>query len=83
MAIFAFLNSTLGRWLVGGLLVLAVLTAVYAKGYSNGKTVVQARWDRAVSAAIERGVKARTDAERSVERDGDAPSVSDDKFFRD
>jgi hypothetical protein len=43
---------------------------------------VQRKWDAAVVAAIERGEKARSDAERDVDSNGNGV-VRDDKFDRD
>ncbi len=84
MAVFAFLNSTIGRVLVGAAVVLLLLGAVYAKGYANGKAVVQARWDAAKVAAVVRGANARTDAERSVDANGNPVGVpNNDEFDRD
>ena len=78
----AFFLSPIGRYLVIGLVVLAAFGGVYLKGDSNGAARVQGRWDAAVQAAIERGEKARTDAESAV--DGEpAGGVRDDKFNRD
>jgi hypothetical protein len=82
-AVFAFLFSPLGRWLVGGLAIVAVVGGIYLKGVSDGKAIVQAKWDAAVQAAIERGNKARSDAEHSTDREPDPQRLRDDKFNRD
>lgn len=83
MAVLTFLNSTLGRWLVGAGVALLLVGAIYAKGRSDGKAHVQAKWDAAVEAAIQRGAKARSDAERSVDSNGNPVGMSDDQFNRD
>lgn len=81
MSIIAFFLSPLGRWIGGALLVVAIAGGIYGKGYFDGKANVQARWDAAVQAAIERGANARVDAERDVGAEPDG--VRDDKFDRD
>lgn len=83
MIAFSFLTSKLGRWALGIVAVLLIGGAIYGKGYSDGKAKIQAKWDAAVSAAIERGVKARTDAEHAVDSNGNAAGVSNDIFDRD
>ena len=71
MAVLSFLLSPVGRWLAGGLAILAVLGLIYAKGYNDGSARIQAKWDAAVQAAIDKGNTARTDATGDVERDPD------------
>lgn len=79
MAILSLILSPVGRWVAGALVVMALLGGIYGKGYSDGKAVVQAKWDAAVLAAIERGKNARTDAEREV---GDTQPDTNDPFLR-
>ena len=74
----ALLFSPLGKIIAVAVAVAAILGGVYLKGRSDGASSVQAKWDAAVQAAIERGEGARRDAERDVER-----GVPDDKFNRD
>ena len=78
----AFLFSPLGRYVAVGLVVIAALGGAYIKGNYDGSARVQAKWDNAVQAAIERGEKARADAESSVDRDSHG-GVSNDHFDRD
>ena len=66
MPFLAFFLSPLGRWLGGAAIVLAVVAGIYMKGHSDGSDRVQRKWDAAVQAAIDKGSKARTDAERDV-----------------
>jgi len=79
-AIIAFFFSPLGRWIGGALIIVALIGGIYMKGHSDGSSRVQAKWDAAVQAAIEKGNAARTDAERAISADPDG--VRDD-FNRD
>lgn len=74
-----FLLSPLGRWLAGAAAALVILMGIYAKGRIDGAERVQAKWDAAVLAAIERGKAARTDAEREI---GDTQPDTNDPFLR-
>lgn len=78
----AFLLSPVGRVLAYAAVILAALGGIYVKGYSDGKSNVQAKWDRAVQATIEKGNTARQDAERDIAAEPDG-SVSDDPYNRD
>jgi len=82
MGTLAFLFSPIGKWIVGGAVLVALLGGIWLHGDHNGAARVQAKWDNAVQAAIERGEKARTDAESSVDRDSSG-GVSNDRFDRD
>ncbi len=62
----ALLISPIGRIIAGGLVLLAALTGIYLKGSHDGASRIQAKWDSAVSAAIEQGETARRDAERDI-----------------
>lgn len=81
MNVLAFFLSPLGRKVALGLVFLAAIGGIYLKGHSDGASAVQGKWDAAVQAAIERGEKARTDAESSVGADT-ADGVRNDKFNR-
>jgi hypothetical protein len=82
--IFAFFTTNpLGRWIGFALLAAGAIGGIYGKGYFDGKANVQAKWDAAVQAAIERGHKARTDAERDVGAIPDDGGVRHDQFQRD
>jgi len=78
----AFFLSPLGRWLGGAAVALVLVGGIWLHGFNKGKDHVQAKWDAAVQRAIERGEKARTDAERDVGAEP-ADGVRDDKFNRD
>ena len=77
-----FLLSPLGRWLAGGALFIAVLGGVWLHGDNHGASRVQRKWDAAVAAAIERGEKARADAVRDIDSNGNGV-VPNDQFDRD
>lgn len=79
MAVLSFFLSPVGRWIAGALALLLVVGGIYLKGERDGADRIQRKWDAAVHAAIERGNKARGDAERSVPDDG----VPNDLFDRD
>lgn len=82
MTVIVFLLSPVGRWLAIAIVAVSALVGIYGKGYFDGKANVQAKWDAAVHAAIERGTKARTDAERDVGTNP-ADGVRNDEFDRD
>ena len=79
MPFLAFFLSPIGRWLGGAAIVLAVVAGIYMKGHSDGSASVQRKWDAAVQAAIERGEKARSDAERGVAADPDGVRDPDNR----
>jgi hypothetical protein len=81
-AILAFFFSPFGRYVAIGAAVVALAGGIWLHGDHNGASRIQGRWDAAVQATIERGEKARTDAESSIERDP-AGGVSNDKYDRD
>lgn len=66
MNVLALIISPVGRVVAGCLVIIAALGGLYVKGYQDGKEHVQAKWDRAVTAAIEQGETARRDAERDI-----------------
>lgn len=70
-AILAFILSPIGRYVGIAAICLAALGANDLYFYNKGKAHVQAKWDAAVQAAIEKGRKARDDAERDVTADPD------------
>ena len=79
--IAALFVSPLIKWAIGAAAILAVIGGIYMKGNHDGAARVQAKWDRAVQVTVERGEKARADAERDVERDPDG--LRDDPLNRD
>lgn len=78
----AFLVSPIGRVLAYGAIILAALGGLYVKGYSDGKSYVQAKWDAAEQATIKRGSEARQDAERDTAIEPDS-SLRNDRYNRD
>ena len=62
-AAIAFVTSTVGRYIIVGLIALAAVGGIYWKGHSDGASRVQAKWDKAVEAAVSRAERARSDAE--------------------
>ena len=81
--IFSFFLSPLGRWVGGGVIVAAFIGGIYIKGYVDGKQNVQAKWDAAIQAAIERGENARDEAERTVPAKPEPGGLRHDRFNRD
>lgn len=81
-AIIAFFVSPIGRILAIGIAAVAIVTGAYVKGDLHGRSVVQAKWDAAEQAAVARGEKARTDAERTIDARPATPGVPDE-FNRD
>ncbi len=79
IALFA---SPFVRLAAYGAIILAAMGGIWVHGDHNGAKRIQARWDRAVQAAITQGEKARSDAERDI-----APAtpdqLRDDKWNRD
>lgn len=39
----------LNKWVIGGILILVMVTGSYFKGYYKGKSVVQSEWDKVVA----------------------------------
>jgi len=60
------LLSPLGRWLGSFLAIALVAGGIYYKGYSDGKAKVQARWNAAEKAQLERNRTVREQAEREI-----------------
>lgn len=60
-------------YLAGGMVVVTLLLAlgIYWKGYSDGKARIQARWDAAENAMLDKSIEARDEAEAAI------PSVAD------
>lgn len=61
-AILSLLATPLGRWIAGGLAVLAVVGAAWLKGDAHGRAAVQARWDAAIAADARRVANANQQA---------------------
>lgn len=83
MSVLSFFFSPIGRYVAIGIVILAALGGIYAKGRSDGASAVQSKWDAAVQAATERGADARREAERTIDGNGNAVRVPNDKFDRD
>ncbi len=79
-AIIAFVTSPIGRWLMGGLVIVSVLGGVYLKGRSDGKSDYKAKIEREISKAIKDGKDAKAAALR--EFDAVVDGVRDDGFSR-
>lgn len=75
-AIIVWLLGPIGRWLMIGLTVLAVVGGIYAKGRIDGKASYKAKLEREIKAAITKGDTAREealkkfDANKEIEGDG-------------
>lgn len=67
----AFILSPIGRWLAGAAIFAVLMGANDLYFYNKGKRNVQDKWDAAIATQINKGTKARTDAERSVDSDPD------------
>lgn len=80
-SIIAFIFSPIGRYIAVFLIVIAAIGGIYIKGHSDGSANVQAKWDSAVQAAINRGTEARSSAESSVDGESD-DWMRNDKFNR-
>jgi hypothetical protein len=79
LAIVSFFTSPVGRFVGYGLAIIAVVGGIWLHGEHHGAKRIQAKWDQAVEASIERGEAARRDAERDTPADG----MSNDRFNRD
>ena len=66
--IISFFFSPLGKYLAIALVIFAAFSGTYVKGRFDGGAKVQAKWDRAVQAAIVRGERARSAAESNADR---------------
>lgn len=78
-AILSFLLSPVGRCVAIGLVVLTALGGVYIKGRSDGKASYQAKVEREIKRAVDRGEKARADALRKFDSNKE---IEDDEFMR-
>lgn len=58
----------LNKWVIGGVLILVMISAAYFKGYYKGKDVVQSEWDKVVAeqtiktVEVERSLRTKIDA---------------------
>lgn len=55
------------RWVIGGVVALALIVGAYLKGMGHGKSIIQTRWD-AEKVVQERVVQAQADKNRQTER---------------
>lgn len=55
------------RWVIGGVVALALMVGAYLKGMGHGKSIVQSRWD-AEKVVQERAVQVQADKARQAER---------------
>lgn len=98
LSLVSFFTSPLGRWIGAGAIVAVLLGGTYIKGDLHGAARVQAKWDSAIAADVQRGNDARAAAEREIPAVGDvappAPTgvqrlnpfarrVPDDRYDRD
>lgn len=60
---FSPVNKSWGLWAAG---VIVAGTVCYAVGVSNGESHIKAKWDAAEKAAVVKGTKVRSAAERAV-----------------
>lgn len=77
-AILAFVLSPIGRWVAGASIIVLLLGGIYVKGRQDGKLSYQAKVQREITAAINRGDEGRADALKQLDADG-VP----DGWFRD
>lgn len=75
----AFLFSPLGKWIAGAAVVLTLIGGVYIKGRSDGKASYQAKVEREIKRAVERGDKARTEALKKFDQNKE---IEDDEYMR-
>jgi hypothetical protein len=74
----AALLSPVGRWIAGGLVIIAALGGLYTKGRLDGRASYKSKVERQINDAIAKGDKGRADALRDL----DAGGVPD-HWFRD
>lgn len=79
MTFLSFLIGPIGRWLMGAAVILIALGGLYAKGRIDGKAAYQAKLEREIKAAIEKGDSARTEALKKFDSNKE---VEDDGFAR-
>ena len=75
----AFLFGPIGRYLLIFLVVSAAIGGIYAKGRVDGKAAYQAKLEREIKAAIDKGDTARSDALKKFDSNKE---VEDDGFAR-
>ncbi len=66
------------EWAIVAAGIAAIIIISYGVGVSNGEARVKAQWGAAEQAAVELGTKARTSAERRVQRSSDDGSLRND-----
>ncbi len=78
IAIWSFMTSPIGRWVVGVVSMLAIVGGIYTKGRLDGRASYKAKIERQINEAIQKGDNGRADALKKLD-DGSAP----DGWFRD
>lgn len=80
--IVKFAIPDLRKWAIVVAVCAFGYSAVYTKGYSDGLSVKQTEWNKALAKQIGVGSKARSDAERTVD-DAAPGGLSNDRYDRD
>jgi hypothetical protein len=75
----AFFLGPIGRYLLIFAVVAAALGGLYAKGRVDGKAAYQAKLEREIKAAIDKGDTARSDALKKFDSNKE---IEDDGFTR-
>lgn len=79
-AVLAFIFSSIGRYVVIGMVALSALGGIYLKGRSDQKAADKSKIEREIRDAITKGDAARIDALRKFDAAPD--SLSNDGFER-
>lgn len=80
MPFLAFFLSPIGRYVGGGLVILAILGGIYLKGRSDARASYKATIEREITDAITKGDAARERALRDFDASSELPG--DDGFRR-
>lgn len=81
MAVVSFFLSPLGRWIAGGAVIIAIFGGVYVKGRMDGRASYQAKIERQIQDAKDKGDTARENALRDFDAAPD-DELPDDGFRR-
>lgn len=76
--IWEFLKSPVGRWIAGAGIILIIIGGIYVKGRHDGKLSYQAKVQREIAEAIQKGENGRASALKQLDSSG-VP----DGWFRD
>lgn len=71
----------LNKWVIGGLIGIGLVTGVYVKGYSDGRSAYKAKIEREIADAVRKGDAARAKALRDFDALPDN-RLPDDGFRR-